>query len=505
MRHFDVIEGTKIAVADGRNAIPIEQLVKEDEPSLIYSIDGKKHLRIDKIEAISLTTEQIDIFKISLDDDSTIICSGNQQILGRHRSYISIQDLKKGDSLLIRKKWQTNLKEILGENKKSQNYWMLNTGKRNQFEHRFFFEQLNNMKIQKGMIIHHKDRNALNNQMNNLELMTKEEHDAHHDISGDNNPMRKWLQSLTEEEREKHRKNLSEAMSGEKNSRYSGFTNDEIFQRMLARIKDTELPLSINSWIRYAKQENLPQSFSKFRGSMLELVRTANTSSRFNNFDNVGEMKQYRQFLKLKKKSDLNMVFEDNSIRIVINCNLCEKSFKVPYGKRERKYCSKQCMLIVNKGKGALTNKKIAIEQRKIVKAKIFDLLEQYICVHKTVPPASTFFALLKENQISDLRTAGIYKGYGYILGFLTEKFIVESINVKKLIYNTKNYNRKMALKLIRNGLVYNHKVISIKHIGQRQGYVVTTKRYHNVGIVLPEKTTHSGKPMLEFVFTKTG
>jgi len=90
-------------------------------------------------------------------------------------------------------------------------------------------------------------------------------------------------------------------------------------------------------------------------------------------------------------------------------------------------------------------------------------------------------------------------------MGLLTEKYIVESINIKKLIYNTNNYNRKMALNLIRKGLVYNHKVVAIKHIGQRQGYVVKTRRYHNVGIVLPEKTTHSGKPMLEFVFAKTG
>ena len=79
------------------------------------------------------------------------------------------------------------------------------------------------------MVIHHKDYNSLNNSIDNLELMTKEYHDnVVHNISGDNNPMRKWYPNASKEEKERYHNNMSESTSGIKNGNSYKISNDEL-------------------------------------------------------------------------------------------------------------------------------------------------------------------------------------------------------------------------------------------------------------------------------------
>lgn len=63
--------------------------------------------------------------------------------------------------------------------------------------HRYIWEYYNG-KIPKGYHIHHKDHNKNNNEISNLELLTKKEHSKRHAME------------ITEETKEKYRKNLDE-------------------------------------------------------------------------------------------------------------------------------------------------------------------------------------------------------------------------------------------------------------------------------------------------------
>lgn len=58
--------------------------------------------------------------------------------------------------------------------------------------HILLYETFNNYKLKKNECIHHKDKNKLNNYIDNLELMTKSEHNSLHHKNkkiGSNNPM----------------------------------------------------------------------------------------------------------------------------------------------------------------------------------------------------------------------------------------------------------------------------------------------------------------------------
>lgn len=62
------------------------------------------------------------------------------------------------------------------EGDKSKSYWYLSKGKKQgDYEHRVVYE-LEFGPIPKGYIVHHKDGNGLNNSIDNLEIMSREQH-----------------------------------------------------------------------------------------------------------------------------------------------------------------------------------------------------------------------------------------------------------------------------------------------------------------------------------------
>lgn len=48
------------------------------------------------------------------------------------------------------------------------------------FLHRKIWEDFHGKKVPKGYVVHHKDHNKLNNKIENLELMSRSEHQRHH-------------------------------------------------------------------------------------------------------------------------------------------------------------------------------------------------------------------------------------------------------------------------------------------------------------------------------------
>ena len=78
---------------------------------------------------------------------------------------------------------------------KKSGYWLCST--LHERLHRYIYEKYNG-KIPKGMQVHHIDHNKDNNEISNLMLLTRKEHDRIH------------FEEMTEEEKERRRKNLKE-------------------------------------------------------------------------------------------------------------------------------------------------------------------------------------------------------------------------------------------------------------------------------------------------------
>ena len=190
-----VVGDTLIAVADGRNYISIKQLSEEGKDIPVYSSDNEGNLVIKTMRNPRITGYNQQIYKITIENNHTIKVTGNHKFILKNGEYKEAKNLKFGDSLQILTKWDASFKEIFPKsNSKSSDYRWVNNGKlkTNKSEHRFIYEQINN-KIEKCHVIHHKDFNSLNNSLNNLELMTKKEHDKYHGdcIKGDKNPYHK--------------------------------------------------------------------------------------------------------------------------------------------------------------------------------------------------------------------------------------------------------------------------------------------------------------------------
>lgn len=74
------------------------------------------------------------------------------------------------------KKYKTKLGEL---NENNKGYFRLPN---NELLHRAVWEEYYGQKIPDGYVIHHKDENPKNNSIDNLQLMTIEEHIKHHHI-----------------------------------------------------------------------------------------------------------------------------------------------------------------------------------------------------------------------------------------------------------------------------------------------------------------------------------
>jgi len=96
-----VVGDTLIAVADGRNAVSIRQLVEEGNDVPVYSRNlenGQVEIKWGKNPR--LTGEKKEVWKLTLDDDSTVIATPDHKFIRRNGEKVELKELKEGDSLM---------------------------------------------------------------------------------------------------------------------------------------------------------------------------------------------------------------------------------------------------------------------------------------------------------------------------------------------------------------------------------------------------------------------
>jgi len=95
-----IVGDTFIAVADGRNAVSIKQLMEDGKDVPVYSTNlqtGQVEIKIARNARI--TGYNKEVLKLTLDDHSTLIATPNHKVLLKSLEYKELKDLQPGDSI----------------------------------------------------------------------------------------------------------------------------------------------------------------------------------------------------------------------------------------------------------------------------------------------------------------------------------------------------------------------------------------------------------------------
>jgi len=146
---------TLIAVADGRNAVTIKQLVDEGKDVPVYCQDmnaaAKGKLKV--VVRMGRSPRQTgikDVYKVTLDDGSTITATPNHKFMLRTGEWCELKDLRYGVSLMPFNSRIDNGYVTINSNR---HYW------KRQF--RLIWEFVNGKQQPEGYHIHHVDFNKL--------------------------------------------------------------------------------------------------------------------------------------------------------------------------------------------------------------------------------------------------------------------------------------------------------------------------------------------------------
>ncbi|HUW43662.1 MAG TPA: HNH endonuclease, partial [Bacillota bacterium] len=468
---------TLVYVADGRGNIPIKQLAEEDKDVDVFCYNKKDRVEIRTMRHPRKTGEKVAVYKITLDDGSVIKTTKNHKFRLLTGEYKEVNKLKSGDSLKILTRYEGSIKDIFGEkDARSQDYFWINNGQRsNKAEHRVIAKHYYG-KIKKGEIIHHKDRNAQNNSKENLEVITKNEHDKIHveNMMGDKNPMRRAKTEWSEKKWEKHRKNISKAVSAENNPRYTGFTHDEVKQHAILLTKKLERRFSRKEWYKYAQEIGLPLAFSKYRISVLgDIEQMSKQAAKKCEILYINEdPRTVKTFQKIIKQG-YNAKIIDNSVIIEKKCERCGKIFTVSHLQRERSFCGQKCGFqhaLENGGKEkAMKNLNIfhasRAEKTKEKQIIVFNELKFKL---DRVPMMSEWEQECKKKNIPcRLHSKHSFKNYK---------------ELKELASN------------------YNHKVVSVEFCGYEDVYNGTVDQYHNFFVGAFESKTRNHKNKWQYL-----
>ncbi len=464
-----LVGDTMVAVADGRGQVTIKELADEGKDIPVFSLDNNNKLTIKTMRNPRLTGKKESIFKVTTEGGHEIRTTGNHKLMLKNGKYVEVKNLKSGDSLLIMTKSTAAFHDVMkGSNSKSQDYsWLTVNGEKGLIpEHRLIAEHSNNTKLSSGDVVHHKDFKGLNNTPNNLQIMTKKEHDLLHskNMVGTKNPYHK----MTEE----WKKDFSNS-DGENNGKYLNITNIELrtIGKLLTKKNGTRL--SNLDWAAYAKEFNLPQTFSKFRekelGTITDFLKECGKG-----LDNYGSdprlVKTYRKGLENGYKCEI----KGNQVLVTKKCETCGKDFKIDYHKREIAFCSHECSLAyVNSCHLIKETRTNAIKKTYSTKAEATKNNQIKIC-------SDLKFKLGREPKLNEWETACRDQGTPYRL---KTKFGFQNFKEVKI-----------------ESELYNHKIISIELDGHENVFNGTVDDNHNFFIGGFQELNQFGKPKLLYI-----
>jgi len=484
-----VVGGTLVAVADGRVSVPFKQLVEEGKDVPVFAKDknGKTIVRVMRNPRI--TGYNKEIYEITLDDGSIIKCTSNHKIFTKDKSFVRADELKIGDSLWIDTKWKTSYKEMFGGEKEKTEYWFYNDGHKNRAEHRIIFEELNG-EITKRNVIHHKNFDSLDNSISNLSSLSKEEHDSLHSrlMIGENNPYHKMS--------DEWKRNFA-THKGADNGRYVDFSITDLIIKLKTWAEENK---SIITWKDYENvciENNIPPYFKNRNTTAKNIIESINIENGYKIYNKPQEAREYNRYLNLLKESDLDLYFIDGCIYAEKICENCGKTFKVKYYKREQSYCSSKCGVEFTSKERKEKSSKTLKDRMNSKKETFIISFIKFVSENKKIPIGEDLNNLLITSHMKDFRTVREKSYQRFLNREILNRFGVE-ISTKKL--KNEEYSINKAEELIKNGLVYNHKVVSIRIIGKEDVYNGTVDEVHNYNTIVSNTETKTGNTKLVMV-----
>jgi ribonucleotide reductase alpha subunit len=462
-----VVGDTLIAVADGRNYVPIKQLAAEGNDIPVYAMDEKTgKLVIKTMRNPRITGFNQPIYKVTIQGNHTMRVTGEHKFILKDGSIKEAKNLVNGDSLNILTKWEASFDEIFPKsNSKSIDYIWINNGKFKSTisEHRFIYEQLNNIKIDTGNVIHHKDYNSLNNSIDNLLMMTKENHDFLHkdNMFGEKNPYHK----MTDE----WKYNFA-SHKGSTNRLYIDISTDDLKNHALKLTEKLNRRFSKNDWLLYAKENNIPQSFSQFRieeinSGVTALSKWAALESKI---EFVNEDPRLVVTYKKMLENGYNSEIRGNKVFVEKICEECETPFWVEHRQREISFCSNTCSnLYVNRMSD--TNNRRTETINETFKVKSEKNKQKQLKIFSDFKFKFGRSPLLKEWETE-----------------CKKQYIPFRLKTKYGFDNFKELKEEAEL--------YNHKVLSVELDGVENVFNGTVDEFHNFYSGGFEEKTKSGK-----------
>ena len=337
----------KVYVADGRGAVSIGDLAKEGRDVDVFCLDNIGRVVVRRMRHPRVTGYNQPIYKVTIEGGHTLRCTGNHKFFLTDGTTKEAKDLQEGDSLFVVFKDHLTFNEVMPDQKsKKQPYAWLSSSQRKsrKSEHRLIAEH-NYGAIPKGHVVHHRDFDPLNNAPENLQVMSREDHIKLHSehMKGDNNPMRRAHTEWGEEKWAQYRSNMSNSTSGERNGRYSGYSNEELREHALKLCKQLGYKFSNKDWAKYAKKHGLPQQFSKYRvngiGTVTEMAIWAAEQC---GFETKGDPRQHRTMQSLREQG-YEVRLDDDHVRVKKTCEYCGDDFWIISELREQAVCSIGC------------------------------------------------------------------------------------------------------------------------------------------------------------------
>lgn len=471
---------TMVAVADGRGNVSIKDLAEEgkDVPVYAYNNEGKIVVKLMRNPRLTGTKEKV--YKLTLDDGSIIRATENHKFKTRSGEYKRMDALKNGDSLYIMSRYKEAFKNVTyrydSKNSNNSDYWWISGGGSNKSEHRLI-SQYHYGNIKSGYVVHHKDHNSLNNNINNLELMSVKEHNKYHAnlIKGENNPYHK----MTDEW-----KHNFASMPGETNPNYSGISNEQIKNEILEKTKSLGRVMSVNEYQKLAREKGLSLMFSKWRkenlGELKDLLSWAADICEVLNEDlHPNVLKRYKEAIDNGYKPYIDTNSLTDKIKITKKCEICGNDFSTDYGRREYAVCSNECSkrVRINSFKKTISNKDSYHSEKtkqKFEKERIKKREQQAKIV------SDLRFSLQRDPKIKEF---------------------IEEAKKQNIVYRIgKNSPFKNWTELKEASLDYNHKVVSIEFDGYEDVYNGTVDEFHNFFVGGFESKTKNNKQKFTYI-----
>ena len=472
---------TLIAVADGRNAVTIKQLAEEGKDVPVYCVNDLGQTTVSLAQHPRVTGHNKQLYKVTLDDGTSIRATDNHEFYLPSGDRRALKDLSVGTSLMARRKWVAQMKS------KSQDYmWVSHSDNdnKNKAEHRLFAEFFEGRKLSNTEVVHHKDYTGLNNNFDNLEVMSASDHDMLHskDMMGDKN----LYHRMSEEWKERFHKpkfGADNGMFGKKHSEGSKqligdksverWPNPEYKERMRVAIKnamkkqEVKLKLSQAMKKRYNECERIVISEDEVN-SVIERNEANWTSS--------GKLYFVRKIDAIDGQEFI-VPFSDRHV----NTRNAENGFALQ-------------AISANRTKHAKAKQKIGL---------LIDEVKKHIVTAKKIPSSKDIQALakglgfgcrIKSDSIRINKPSDILKVLAEEVGFEADLF-----NIYKLKNN--EYNQTLTQKVLAaESFSYNHKIVSIELDSIEDVYCMTVPAYSNFCVIGDEGKTAAGKPKYSLI-----